>query len=161
MTITSTTRHRITPILAMAAFVGLTALAGCGGAASTPASGTPAAPAAAAVDGSNIGLAEFKLSNVPTTLPAGKSDLTITNNGSVDHELLIFKSDLAPAAYPADADGKILEEGAGINKVSDGDNVTAGQTQKRTVDLAAGTYLFVCNLPGHFKSGMSQVVTVK
>ena len=160
MTTTTSTRHRISPILAMAAFVGLTALAGCGGAAtSTPASGTPAAPAAA--DGSKIGLAEFKLTGVPTTLPAGKTDLTITNNGTVDHELLVFKSDLAPAAYPADADGKILEEGAGINKVSDGDNVTAGQVQKRTVDLVAGTYLFVCNLPGHFKSGMSQVVTVQ
>lgn len=55
-----------------------------------------------------------------------------------------------------------MEEAPGVNKISDGDNIAPGATQTRSIDLSQpGTYLFVCNLPGHFKAGMSQVITVK
>jgi uncharacterized cupredoxin-like copper-binding protein len=72
----------------------------------------------------------------------------------------VFRSDLAPSAYPLDH-GDINEEGPGISKISDGDNIDPGKSQTRTVDLSTpGTYLFVCNLPGHFGHGMFKVVTV-
>ena len=35
------------------------------------------------------------------------------------------------------------------------------RAQVRTIDLSEpGTYVFLCNLPGHFKSGMYATVTV-
>ena len=78
------------------------------------------------------------------------------NGGPVEHELLVFKSDLDPAQYPADSDGNIKEDGAGITKVSDGDNIAVGGSQTRTVDLTQpGKYLFVCNIPSHYKQGMA------
>ena len=40
---------------------------------------------------------------------------------------------------------------------SDGENIDPSGSQARTVDLAPGTYLFVCNIPGHFKNGMFTV----
>ena len=81
--------------------------------------------------------------------------------GTIQHELLIFKSDLPPSAYPVDSNGHIIENGPGINLVNDGDNIDPGKTQTRTGDLTQpGTYLFVCNIPGHFKAGMFTVVTV-
>ena len=73
---------------------------------------------------------------------------------------LVFKSDRAPSAYPTDAGGNIKEEGAGVALVSDGDNIDPGGSQTRTIDLAPGKYLFVCNIAGHFKLGMFSVVTV-
>ena len=82
------------------------------------------------------------------------------NNGTVPHELLIFKSDLAPAAYPTDTAGDVQEEGVGVTLVSDGENIDPGGSQARSVDLAPGTYLFLCNIPGHFEQGMFAVVTV-
>lgn len=106
-----------------------------------------------------IGLSEFKV-DVATTIKAGKTDFAITNKGIAPHELLVFKSDLAPAAYPTDAAGDIKEEGAGVTLLSDGDNIDPGGTQARSVDLAPGMYLFVCNIAGHFKQGMFKVVTV-
>lgn len=107
-----------------------------------------------------IALSEWKVA-VSTTLKAGKISFTITNNGTMPHELLVFKSDLAPAAYPTDSTGKINEEGPGITLLSDGDNLDPGASQSRTVDLSApGKYLFVCNLPAHFSAGMYTVVTV-
>jgi uncharacterized cupredoxin-like copper-binding protein len=98
---------------------------------------------------------------VPSTIKAGTINLEAANFGTIQHELLVFKSDLPPSAYPVDKNGHIIEDGPGITLVSDGDNIDPGKTQARTVDLTQpGTYLFVCNIPGHFKAGMFSVVTV-
>ncbi len=97
----------------------------------------------------------------PATIRAGTVNLEAANFGTIQHELLVFKSDLAPSAYPVDKNGRIVEDGPGIALVSDAENIDPGKTQARTVDLSQpGTYLFVCNIPGHFKAGMFSVVTV-
>jgi uncharacterized cupredoxin-like copper-binding protein len=98
---------------------------------------------------------------VPTTIKAGTVNLEAANFGTIQHELLVFKSDLPASAFPVDASGDIIEDGPGITLVSDGDNIDPGKTQTRTVDLTRpGSYLFVCNIPGHFKAGMFSAVTV-
>lgn len=121
---------------------------------------TPVPSTAVAAADVPVSLTEWKVA-VPETLKAGQVTFDITNDGSMQHEMLVFKSDLAPADYPKDANGDIVEEGAGVTLISDGDNIDPKGTQSRAVDLnAPGTYLFVCNLPGHFKAGMFTVVTV-
>jgi uncharacterized cupredoxin-like copper-binding protein len=139
---------------------------GCGSGAPTTA-GSALVASSATVATTNpaspgpVALSEFKVQTAATAVAAGKVTFQISNAGKVQHELLVFRSNLAPSAYPL-KDGNIDEEGTGITKVSDGDNLDPGTTQTRTVDLnQPGTYLFVCNLPGHFKAGMYQVVTVK
>jgi uncharacterized cupredoxin-like copper-binding protein len=98
---------------------------------------------------------------VPNSIHAGTVVLEAANFGTIPHELLVFKSDLPPSGFPLDPDGNIIEDGPGINLVSDGDNLDPGTTQSRTVDLTQpGTYLFLCNIPGHFKAGMYSPVTV-
>jgi uncharacterized cupredoxin-like copper-binding protein len=120
---------------------------------------TPAPPLASSPG--PVTLSDFKVQPAATTVAAGKVTFQISNVGSVQHELLVFHSGLAPNAYPL-KDGTIDEESSLITKVSDGDNIDPGASQSRTVDLTQpGTYLFVCNLPGHFKAGMYEVVTVK
>ena len=166
-------RSRVTAL----SIIALIVMAGCAGA-STPTPGwtyaptlaTPTAPnatvaatatasASAASGTDSVALSEWKV-DVAGTLKAGQTTFNISNNGSIEHELLVFKSDLAPAAYPTDAAGDIKEDGTGITLLSDGDNIAVGGSQARVIDLAAGTYLFVCNIPGHFKAGMFLVVTV-
>jgi uncharacterized cupredoxin-like copper-binding protein len=121
---------------------------------------TPLVKTPAGVD--TVALREYSVGVTPPAFTAGKHDFSIANDGRTEHELLVFRTDLDPAAFPIGADGDINEEAPGMNKVSDGDNIAPGGTQKRTVDLSQpGTYVFVCNLPGHFKAGMYQVVTVK
>lgn len=153
------------------------AAAACGSSAATPSPSQSAAstasqpsavltpsPIASVVSaspsgGETISLTEWKVV-VATTIKAGKTDFTISNMGTVPHELLVFKSDLAPTAYPTDAAGDIKEEGAGVTLLSDGENIDPAGTQARSVDLTPGTYLFVCNIATHFKQGMFMVVTV-
>jgi uncharacterized cupredoxin-like copper-binding protein len=118
------------------------------------------APVAPATGPVTVSLSEFKVS-MPATIAAGQVTLNIRNDGTVAHELLVFKSPLEVSQYPK-VSGGIDEEGPGITKDSDGDNLDPGTTQTRTIDLSApGTYVFVCNLPGHFAAGMYTTVVVK
>jgi len=118
------------------------------------------APASAApVVAPTITLTEWSVA-VAGTIKAGKTQITSTNTGGIQHEMLIFKSDLAASAYPLDGKGNIKEEGKGVTLVSDGENIDPGGSQVREIDLTPGKYLFLCNIPGHFKAGMFTIVTV-
>jgi uncharacterized cupredoxin-like copper-binding protein len=151
--------------------------AACGGASASPASSsaapstqpspsavaTAAPPASTAASASPatvpVSLSEWKVA-ASSTLKAGTATFAISNVGTVPHEFLIFKSNLKPSAYPTDASGDIEEDGAGVTLLSDGENIDVGGSQSRTVALTPGKYLFVCNIPGHFKEGMFTAVTV-
>lgn len=126
----------------------------------TAAAGQPYAAASIAV-----GLTDFKVALPATTFSAGMKTLTIVNSSSaMQHELLVFRPDASIdlRALPLDEDGNVDEEALGINKVSDGDNIDPGKAQTRQLDLTQpGTYVFLCNLAGHYKLGMWTIVTVK
>ncbi len=127
---------------------------------STPSSGPTAGPTGVPPAGIAVYVSEWSV-GLPTSIAAGQVDLSITNIGTIQHELLVFKSTLPLSTYPVDSSGNIIENGPGITLVSDGDNIDPGKTQARTVDLSQpGSYVFVCNIPGHFKAGMFRVVTV-
>ncbi len=136
----------------------LLVLTACG----TTSNSTPTPAGSSAAPGAHVvSLSEWKVS-VTSSLSAQKLTFQVANAGSQQHELLVFKSDLDPSRYPAESSGAIQEDGPGISKISDGDNLDPGKSQARTVDLTKpGKYLFVCNLPGHFKLGMYAVVEVK
>jgi uncharacterized cupredoxin-like copper-binding protein len=146
--------------IALPALTALLALLASCGSTSTTSSSSPTSATAGAGGAQQVSLTEWKV-DAPTSLKAGQVALKISNGGTVEHELLVFKSDLDPAQYPTDSDGNIKEDGTGITKVSDGDNIAVGGSQTRTVDLTQpGKYLFFCNIPSHFKQGMVKVVTV-
>jgi uncharacterized cupredoxin-like copper-binding protein len=119
----------------------------------------PAPPALATL--SSVTLTDMKVTPSSTNVPSGTYTVNITNGGKMAHELLVFHTDIAAADLPIGTDGKVAEDAPGF-KVSDGDNLDPGASQSRVIDLTQpGTYLFVCNLPGHFAAGMNTTVTVK
>jgi uncharacterized cupredoxin-like copper-binding protein len=143
-------------------------IAGCGAGAPAltfnpvavaPTAAPSVAPSAETIQAPTIALSEWKIVTA-SSIKAGTVKFTITNAGTIPHELLVFKSDLPAAAYPTDPAGDIIEEGGGVSLTSDGENIDPAGTQIRSIKLAPGTYLFVCNIPGHFHSGMFSVVTV-
>jgi uncharacterized cupredoxin-like copper-binding protein len=160
---------RISPAALLVVAIALAACAGINtppgtthSAGTTPPEPTPSASSALLASnsgGSTAVLSEWKV-DVAGTVKAGTTTFTISNTGTIAHELLVFKSNLKPSAYPTNASGGIIEKGAGVALVSDGDNIDPGGSQSRSINLAPGTYLFVCNIPGHFKAGMFTVVTV-
>lgn len=124
---------------------------------------TPAATPGPAVPVAltSVTLSDMKVTPSSTSVAAGKYTVTITNAGMMPHEMLVFHTDIAAADLPIGPDGKVNEDAPGF-MISDGENLDPGASQSRDLDLTQpGTYLFVCNLPGHFMAGMHTTVIVK
>lgn len=111
-------------------------------------------------DGPSVAkLVEFtvELSSAPVRL--GTNTFVVSNDGQQEHELIGFKIDRPVAELALTADGDLNEEV--LTSVTDGPNLAPGSSTTRVVALKLpGTYLLLCNLPGHFKKGMYTIVTL-
>lgn len=115
----------------------LLSLAACG----------PKAPAGPTVV--KVTLTEFKITMDQTTLPAGPITFEITNNGAIDHEVVI---------EPAGAN----DEPFSLNGVeSEKEDIHPGDTVTLDWTLEPGDYQLSCHVPGHFEAGMYTTFTVK
>lgn len=107
----------------------------------------------------DIGLTEWAVAVDPTSAKAGKITFEARNTGTEAHEFVIIKTDLALTALPTKTDGSVDEEGAGIEVINEIEEFAAGATPSLEVDLAAGDYVFVCNVVDakgnvHYRNGM-------
>ena len=118
-------------------------------------------PACSSDDGGiGITLSDFKVEPAETSAAAGELTFDVTNDAEQTHEFVIVKTDLAADALPTNEDGDVDEEGEGIEPVNEIEDITSGSTQSLTVTLDAGSYVFLCNLPGHYRQGMHTTFTV-
>jgi uncharacterized cupredoxin-like copper-binding protein len=137
--------------------------AATGGTAAT--GGMPATVASGNVD---ITLQEWAVVPASTSAAAGDVTFKITNTGPEDeHEFVVIKSDLDPGALPTEASGAVDEAGAGIEVIDEVEEIPVGGSQDLTVDLAAGNYVFICNIldedenESHYQMGMRIGFTVE
>jgi plastocyanin len=88
-----------------------------------------------------VTLTEFSFNPSTISVPSGKVVFYLVNAGSVSHDMII-------------TDGS-------NHKVAGSELVSAGDSMVLTVDnIAAGTYTYVCDQPGHESSGMKGTLTV-
>ena len=121
---------------------------------------SPTAPAAvggASTDTNSqlvgVTLGEFTVKTDTADVPAGKVTFAVRNDGSALHELVVLES--SGATLPVDSQtGKANEDTTGVKHIGEIDGLDAGKTKALTLDLAAGTYLLICNIPGHYHLGM-------
>lgn len=106
-----------------------------------------------------VTLTDFKIALSSTTAAAGKVTFDVTNDGPSVHEFVVFKTDLAPDELPTNADGDV-EEGEDFDPLDEIEDIEKGANPTLEVDLDAGHYVFVCNIPSHYSSGMSAELTV-
>ena len=98
---------------------------------------------------------DFAISVANANAKAGSVTFGVTNSGPSVHEFVVFKSDLAEDKLPMKADGTAVDEaGAGVTHIDEIENIAKDATKTLTVTLAAGNYVLICNLPGHYKLGM-------
>jgi uncharacterized cupredoxin-like copper-binding protein len=118
-------------------------------------------PACSSDDGGiDVTESDFKVVPAETSAAAGELTFNITNDADQTHEFVIFKTDLAPDALPTNADGDVDEEGEGVEHIDEVEDITGGSTESLTVTLDPGNYVFLCNLPGHYRQGMHVAFTV-
>src|SRR4051812_4309796 len=152
-------RKRTIRSLAAIGFSLLLLMTACGG--DDDEDGTTAAGASGTSDSTvNATEKDFAIGVDPATAAAGTVDFEITNDGPSTHEFVVFQTDLAPEALPTNDDGTVDEEGEGVTHIDEVEDIAPGATESLHVDLDAGSYVLICNLPGHYAQGMHVGVTV-
>lgn len=99
-------------------------------------------------------LADFTITLDESSADAGELTFDVTNDAEQTHEFVIFKTDENEDALPTDDEGNVDEEGEGVELVDEIEDIEAGSNESLTVTLDAGSYVFICNLPGHYNQGM-------
>ncbi len=105
-------------------------------------------------------LDDYTISLDTTDLSAGEHTFDVVNDAGQTHEFVIVRTDLAADQLPTDESGDVDETGEGIEPVDEVEDVEGGTTKSLTVDLEAGSYVVLCNLPGHYRQGMHTTLTV-
>ncbi len=103
---------------------------------------------------------EFKIETDTTSIGSGSETFTVTNHGTVAHEFVIVRTDLAPDALPRDGSGGVDEEAEGTTHITEVEDVAPGSSTSLTANLAPGRYVVFCNVPGHYAGGMHASLTV-
>jgi uncharacterized cupredoxin-like copper-binding protein len=107
----------------------------------------------------DVTLSDYKVELGSTSAPAGDITFNVTNDAEQKHEFVVFKTDLAPDQLPLNADGDVDEEGEGVTHIDEIGGVPGGSSDSLSVNLEAGGYVLICNLPGHYKQGMHAAFT--
>lgn len=102
----------------------------------------------------DVTLADFTITADPTSTPAGEVTFDVANDAEQVHEFVVFQTDLAAEELPTGENGDVDEEGEGVTLVDEIEDIEGGSSESLTVDLDAGSYVLICNLPGHYGQGM-------
>jgi len=104
------------------------------------------------------------------TAPAGDITFRVKNLGTIEHEMIVLKTDTPFDQIPiADAGDPPAPVTSGANKVDEGSsvgetgdpNLKPGDTRTFTAKgLAPGKYVLVCNIADHYRLGMRAAFTV-
>jgi uncharacterized cupredoxin-like copper-binding protein len=164
------TRFRLSALGVLVLLALGTFATGCGGTDDTSSSSsesaeeaeteaTTTAPPAAGGETLTIKMNEYNF--IPNDAKAKSGTVTIDadNVGKLEHELVLAKSDADPAKLPTSSNGEVDEEA--LDVVGEAPDVAPGETGSFSADLEPGSYVMICNLPGHYAAGMYGSLTVK
>jgi uncharacterized cupredoxin-like copper-binding protein len=101
---------------------------------------------------------DFSIAVSPSSAAAGDITFTITNEGPSTHEFVIIRSDEDPGSLEVGNDGTVPEDT--LDVVDEQEEIAPNTSPTLTTNLAAGSYIFICNLPGHYAQGMHAGFTV-
>ncbi|MFZ5672812.1 MAG: copper resistance protein [Pseudomonadota bacterium] len=102
---------------------------------------------------------EIKLSQA--SVKAGKVEFDVTNDAITEsHEVVLVKLKSPDQAIPVVKDKHRVDEGR-LQSFGEVPDLKAGEHGKLVVTLKPGAYELLCNIKGHYESGMHTVLTVK
>jgi len=111
--------------------------------------------AAPAIAGSTKAvLKEFSIAPSPAKVAAGKVSFSVANAGKIEHEFVVLRTNKQAGDL---LKGKEADEAGNVGEIG---SVLPGQTKKLALNLRAGHYALICNLPGHYSAGQYADLTV-
>jgi uncharacterized cupredoxin-like copper-binding protein len=145
------------------------AVAGCGDAkSSTPSSAASTKSAEPAAEGSasssravtdgrtTVSMADYQFKPSALSVRGGTLRVTANNDGGESHEFVVIRTTKAPNGLPMKGD-QASEAGA-IGEIPE---QKPGRRVSHTFTLKPGKYVYICNVPGHYKAGMYGTVVVR
>jgi uncharacterized cupredoxin-like copper-binding protein len=99
---------------------------------------------------------DFAIDLASSSAPAGSVTFNISNEGPSAHEFVVIETDDAPDALPT-KNGTVDE--AKLTVVDEAEDIAPSTTATLTTDLEAGSYVIICNVPGHYEAGMHTAFT--
>lgn len=104
-----------------------------------------------------VELDEFSVSASPSAAEAGEVAFEASNTGEIAHDLVVLRTDLAADRLPI-VDGEV--DLSGIEVVDGSADIAPGRSEELAVELATGSYVLICDVPGHYQSGMHAAFSV-
>lgn len=104
-------------------------------------------------EGIALSLDEYAIEPNPVSAPAGGVVLTARNAGEIAHQLIVLRAPGAPGELPVD-DGVVDLSSRGIRELARIDLISPGAAPVLRTRLEAGDYVLICNIAGHYGSGM-------
>ena len=98
-------------------------------------------------------LSEWKIDLSAGAAAAGTVNFTVTNDGTIEHEFVIVKTDIPDGELPLVED-KFQEDAEGVEVIDEMEKMAKGATTTLSVNLEPGNYQLVCNIVSHYGAGM-------
>ncbi len=95
-----------------------------------------------------------------TTVKAGTVSFDVTNwSRSLVHEMVVIAVDSPDAELPYDYSKQEVVEDQ-VKVLGETGELQPNASKTLTLDLPVGNYLLICNVPGHYGSGMQMAFSV-
>lgn len=103
-------------------------------------------------------LKEYTIGLTSPEVRAGSVTFIARNAGGVAHDLIVLRTDLAPDKLPIDTQTQKVKEDGRAGGVEE---IGPGKSLNLRLDLPAGHYVVICNVPTHYQLGMRTEVSVR
>ena len=104
-----------------------------------------------------VDMKEYSITLNTPTLKAGVVKIGIRNVGTMVHDFDLFKTDLPLDKLPVDnASAQVKLDGL----VRQMQNISPNRVTTIEANLAAGSYVIICNVAGHYQLGMRAALKV-
>ncbi|MEX2293964.1 MAG: hypothetical protein WD691_09275 [Acidimicrobiales bacterium] len=104
-------------------------------------------------------LRDFKIELSASSAPAGAVTFKVKNQGPSVHEFVVFKTDLGVDELPTDDNGDVVEN-EDFEPLDEIEDIAVDATPSLEMDLDAGSYVILCNVPAHYRQGMVTTFSV-
>ncbi len=105
---------------------------------------------------------EWSIKPSVTSVNAGVTTFVVKNSGTIEHELVVLKTDLPVTGLRMrESDPTRVDEDTDADNGGEVENSAPGSIVSVTLSLLPGHYALVCNIAAHYKNGMVAAFAVK
>ncbi len=108
----------------------------------------------------DVSLTEFAVEPSDDSVPAGTVTFNVTSDGGIFHNFKVVATDLALDDLPLDDSGFAVDEDE-VDVQGGTEDLDPGEVEELTLELEAGNYVLICNIPTHYGAGMAVAFTVE